>query len=157
MCENPCLGLCPSNGQQTAETRFAPVMGTPNHSTPRPSFSAAVLESLSLKNLGGCFEAVAESRSASPNQSLISNRFVLKFKTFPCLTCTLDVLFWPFLFSFPTSSASWDDSVAFCSSLSGRQLCNGTTRTGKPCKKRAVPGQDYCRIHEGGYTSYCRP
>ncbi|KAK0154664.1 Protein brambleberry [Merluccius polli] len=39
----------------------------------------------------------------------------------------------------------------------GRQLCNGITKTGKACKKRATMGQDYCRIHEGGYTSYVNP
>lgn len=44
--------------------------------------------------------------------------------------------------------------VSCCSSLSGRQLCNGTTKTGKACKKRAVPGQEFCRVHEGGHASY---
>ncbi|KAK5930350.1 hypothetical protein CgunFtcFv8_026589 [Champsocephalus gunnari] len=39
-------------------------------------------------------------------------------------------------------------------SLSGRQLCNGVTKTGKACKKRAVPEQEYCGVHRGGYTSY---
>uniref|UniRef100_A0A665T2Z4 Brambleberry n=1 Tax=Echeneis naucrates TaxID=173247 RepID=A0A665T2Z4_ECHNA len=43
---------------------------------------------------------------------------------------------------------------SFTSSLSGRQLCNGITKTGKACKKRAVPGQEYCRVHEGGHASY---
>ncbi|RVE73664.1 hypothetical protein OJAV_G00033610 [Oryzias javanicus] len=43
------------------------------------------------------------------------------------------------------------------SSLTGRQLCNGITKTGKACKKRAVPGQEYCRVHEGGHTSYVHP
>uniref|UniRef100_A0A3P9H0Z5 Brambleberry n=1 Tax=Oryzias latipes TaxID=8090 RepID=A0A3P9H0Z5_ORYLA len=42
------------------------------------------------------------------------------------------------------------------SSLTGRQLCNGITKTGKACKKRAVPGQEYCRVHEGGHTSYAQ-
>lgn len=41
-----------------------------------------------------------------------------------------------------------------CSSLSCRQLCNGITKTGKACKKRALPGQEYCRVHEGGHTSH---
>ncbi|KAL1022693.1 hypothetical protein UPYG_G00031110 [Umbra pygmaea] len=35
-----------------------------------------------------------------------------------------------------------------------RQFCIGTTRTGQQCKKRATLGQEYCHIHEGGYTSY---
>lgn len=40
------------------------------------------------------------------------------------------------------------------SSISGRQLCNAITKTGKPCKKRAVPGQEYCRVHDDGHVSY---
>ncbi|XP_055364169.1 protein brambleberry isoform X2 [Betta splendens] len=40
------------------------------------------------------------------------------------------------------------------SSLSGRQLCSGITKTGKACKKRAVPGQEFCHVHEGGHSSY---
>ncbi|XP_041863169.1 protein brambleberry [Melanotaenia boesemani] len=51
-------------------------------------------------------------------------------------------------------SASPTLSLVSTSSLSGRQLCNGITKTGKACKKRAVPGQEYCRVHEGGLTSY---
>ncbi|XP_054645006.1 protein brambleberry isoform X2 [Dunckerocampus dactyliophorus] len=39
------------------------------------------------------------------------------------------------------------------SSLSVRQLCNAITKTGKACKKRALLGQDYCRVHEGGHTT----
>uniref|UniRef100_A0A3P8X7Y2 Brambleberry n=1 Tax=Esox lucius TaxID=8010 RepID=A0A3P8X7Y2_ESOLU len=42
------------------------------------------------------------------------------------------------------------------SSVSARQFCLGTTRTGQPCKKRSVLGQEYCHIHEGGYTSFNR-
>ncbi|XP_061096384.1 protein brambleberry [Conger conger] len=51
-------------------------------------------------------------------------------------------------------STSQNQSVSSNSSASGRQFCNGTTKAGLPCKKRALLGQDYCRIHEGGYTSY---
>ncbi|KAI1888808.1 hypothetical protein AGOR_G00172560 [Albula goreensis] len=51
-------------------------------------------------------------------------------------------------------SASPNHSISSNSSASGRQLCHGTTKTGLPCKKRAVLGQDYCRVHEGGHTSY---
>ncbi|KAJ8377039.1 hypothetical protein SKAU_G00076190 [Synaphobranchus kaupii] len=47
-------------------------------------------------------------------------------------------------------SASPNQSVSSNSSASGKQLCHGTTKTGLPCKKRALLGQDYCRIHEGG-------
>ncbi|XP_042178250.1 protein brambleberry isoform X2 [Oncorhynchus tshawytscha] len=51
-------------------------------------------------------------------------------------------------------SASPNQSLASNSSVSGRQLCNGITRMGQQCKKRAVLGQEYCHVHEGGYTSY---
>lgn len=43
------------------------------------------------------------------------------------------------------------------SSITGRQLCSGITKTGKACKKRALLGQEYCRVHEGGHTSYTHP
>ncbi|CAJ1061187.1 protein brambleberry [Xyrichtys novacula] len=105
------------------ESRFVPITGTPNHSTPRlvpQPLSAALVDEIPLRNLGGVFDAVNDSRdfgndsrSASPAPSIISN-----------------------------------------SSLSGRQLCNGITKTGKACKKRAVPGLEFCRVHEGGLTSY---
>ncbi|TSK13382.1 Protein brambleberry [Bagarius yarrelli] len=51
-------------------------------------------------------------------------------------------------------SSSPNQSVASNGSFSGRPLCNGTTRLGQPCKKRALAGQDFCRIHEGGHNSY---
>ncbi|XDV52498.1 hypothetical protein PO909_021225 [Leuciscus waleckii] len=53
-------------------------------------------------------------------------------------------------------SSSPNNSLASSGSFSGRSLCSGVTRRGQPCKKRAVLGQDYCRIHEGGHTSYSR-
>ncbi|XP_019740930.1 protein brambleberry [Hippocampus comes] len=45
-------------------------------------------------------------------------------------------------------SASPTPSVSN-SSLSGRPLCNSITKAGTACKKRALFGQDYCRVHEG--------
>ncbi|XP_034738032.1 protein brambleberry [Etheostoma cragini] len=113
----------PLHRKPIPESRFTPIVGTPNHSTPRlvprPLLSEARVADIPLRNLGGVFDFVIDShdsmndsRSASPTPSL-SN-----------------------------------------SSISGRQLCNGITKTGKVCKKRAVPGQDYCRVHEGGLTSY---
>ncbi|XP_051548350.1 protein brambleberry-like [Myxocyprinus asiaticus] len=51
-------------------------------------------------------------------------------------------------------SSSPNYSLASNSSFSGRPLCSGTTRLGQPCKKRAVMGQDFCRVHEGGQPSY---
>ncbi|XP_066525913.1 protein brambleberry isoform X2 [Hoplias malabaricus] len=53
-------------------------------------------------------------------------------------------------------SSSPNQSIASNSSLSGRPLCSGTTRLGQPCKKRALAGQDFCRVHEGGNPSYSR-
>ncbi|XP_074492351.1 protein brambleberry isoform X2 [Sebastes fasciatus] len=116
--------VSPPRRKPISESRFMPIIGTPNHSTPRlrpqPSLSAALVADIPPRNLGGVFDAVNDSRdftndsrSASPTPSVVSN-----------------------------------------SSLSGRQLCNGVTKTGKACKKRAVPGQEYCRVHEGGQTSY---
>ncbi|XP_051231926.1 protein brambleberry isoform X2 [Dicentrarchus labrax] len=116
--------VSPPHRKPMPESRFMPVIGTPNHSTPRlvphPVLSSALVDDIPLRNLGGAFNAlndsrdlVNDSRSASPTPSLVSN-----------------------------------------SSLSGRQLCNGITKTGKACKKRAVPGQEYCRVHEGGHVSY---
>ncbi|XP_029904861.1 protein brambleberry [Myripristis murdjan] len=111
------LAWSPSHSHPVPQDRFVPIMGTPSQSTPRligqQRLSAAVIDDIPLRNLGGVFDAVNDSRSASPNLSLASN-----------------------------------------SSLSGRQLCNGITKTGKACKKRALLGQEYCRVHEGGYTSY---
>ncbi|CAK6964467.1 protein brambleberry [Scomber scombrus] len=116
--------LSPSYRKPIPESRFIPVTGTPNQSTPRfrphAVLSAGLINDIPSRNLGFVFDAVNDShdfendsRSASPTPSLISN-----------------------------------------SSLSGRQLCNGITKTGKACKKRAVLGQEYCRVHEGGHTSY---
>ncbi|KAI5100389.1 protein brambleberry precursor [Silurus meridionalis] len=51
-------------------------------------------------------------------------------------------------------SSSPNQSVTSNSSFSGRPLCSGTTRLGQPCKKRALAGQDFCRVHEGGHNSY---
>ncbi|XP_071767968.2 protein brambleberry isoform X2 [Centroberyx gerrardi] len=121
MSGDPCISaLSPSHSHPVPEARFVPILGTPNQSTPRliarPSLSAAFIDDIPPRNLGGVFDAVNDSRSASPNLSLASN-----------------------------------------SSVSSRQLCCGITKTGKACKKRAVLGQEYCRVHEGGYTSYINP
>ncbi|XP_031725595.1 protein brambleberry [Anarrhichthys ocellatus] len=115
--------VTPPHRKPMPESRFMPIIGTPNHSTPRlvplQFLSAALVADTPPRNLGGIFDAVnssrefTNSRSASPTPSLVSN-----------------------------------------SSLSGRQLCNGVTRTGKACKKRAVLGQEYCRVHEGVHIPY---
>uniref|UniRef100_A0A3B4H4Q1 Brambleberry n=1 Tax=Pundamilia nyererei TaxID=303518 RepID=A0A3B4H4Q1_9CICH len=89
--------VSPPQRKLTPESRLMPVIGKPNHSTPR--FIPKPLSS-----------AVSKLRHLS---------------VFPAF-----------------------------SSVSGRQLCNGLTKRGKVCKKRAVPGQEYCRVHEGGHSSY---
>ncbi|MBN3309966.1 BMBL protein, partial [Amia calva] len=114
--DDPVLtGLCPSPSDLLG--RFLPpFQGTPTHSTPllkRPAPPGVVLEGLPQRHLGTLLDAVSDSRSASPNQSLASN-----------------------------------------GSVSGRQLCQGITKAGLQCKKRAQLGHDYCRLHEGGHTSY---
>ncbi|XP_028814679.1 protein brambleberry isoform X2 [Denticeps clupeoides] len=56
----------------------------------------------------------------------------------------------------PPHGCSPNQSVSSNSSFSGRPLCSGTTKLGQPCKKRALQGQDFCRVHEGGNASYSR-
>uniref|UniRef100_A0AAV2KUK7 Uncharacterized protein n=1 Tax=Knipowitschia caucasica TaxID=637954 RepID=A0AAV2KUK7_KNICA len=51
-------------------------------------------------------------------------------------------------------SASPNPSIISNISLTSRLLCNATTKAGKACKKRAVLGLEYCRVHEGGQNSY---
>lgn len=50
-------------------------------------------------------------------------------------------------------NSSRNHSSVSNSSVSGRPLCCGTTKLGQPCKKRAVLGQDFCRVHEAGDLS----
>lgn len=43
-------------------------------------------------------------------------------------------------------------TVAVCpcrstSLLSPRSLCQGVTRAGQPCRKKAVLGQNFCHVH----------
>ncbi|MBN3285211.1 BMBL protein, partial [Polyodon spathula] len=40
------------------------------------------------------------------------------------------------------------------SSMSGRQLCSGITKTGLLCKKTAVRGWEFCHVHEAGQAFY---
>ncbi|XP_076158337.1 protein brambleberry [Alosa pseudoharengus] len=51
-------------------------------------------------------------------------------------------------------NSSMNHSSASNGSISGRPLCGGTTKLGHPCKKRAVLGQDFCRVHEAGHMSH---
>ncbi|KAM4549337.1 protein brambleberry isoform 2-T2 [Odontesthes bonariensis] len=117
--------VSPPHKKPAPEPGFMPP-GTLNHSTPRllphAAFSQGRIDDIPLKNLGGVFDAVNDSRD----------------------------------FGNDSRSASPAPSLGSTSSLIGRHLCNGITKTGKACKKRAVPGQEYCRIHEGGHSSYVK-
>ncbi|XP_072364135.1 protein brambleberry [Scyliorhinus torazame] len=44
-------------------------------------------------------------------------------------------------------------SAASSGSLSQRQPCCGITKTGQPCRNKAVTGQEFCRVHSSGQTS----
>ncbi|KAM9235916.1 protein brambleberry-like [Leptosomus discolor] len=45
----------------------------------------------------------------------------------------------------PSQSLASDTSL-----LSPRSLCQGLTRAGQRCRKKAIPGQDFCHIHATG-------
>ncbi|XP_065442459.1 protein brambleberry-like isoform X3 [Chrysemys picta bellii] len=54
-------------------------------------------------------------------------------------------------------SCSLDQSMASdmsTSSMSPRRLCQGITKAGQPCRKKAVPGQEFCHVHVSGQVSY---
>ncbi|KAM5158386.1 protein brambleberry-like [Mantella aurantiaca] len=40
------------------------------------------------------------------------------------------------------------------SSMSPRQFCQAVTRAGQPCRNKASSGQEFCRVHTAGQTSY---
>ncbi|XP_073433366.1 protein brambleberry-like isoform X2 [Dendrobates tinctorius] len=40
------------------------------------------------------------------------------------------------------------------SSMSPRQFCLAITRAGQPCRNKASGGQEFCRVHAAGQTSY---
>ncbi|XP_026201587.1 protein brambleberry [Anabas testudineus] len=116
--------VSPSHRKPAPESRFIPFIGTPNHSTPR-LLPQQVISAVFLDN------------NLQRNMGSV----------FDAVNDSHD-------FVNDSRSASPTPSLASNSSLSGRQLCNGITKTGKACKKRAVPGQEYCRVHEGGHSSY---
>uniref|UniRef100_A0AAX7T0J7 Uncharacterized protein n=4 Tax=Astatotilapia calliptera TaxID=8154 RepID=A0AAX7T0J7_ASTCA len=100
------------------------VIGKPNHSTPR-----FIPKPLSLAAL--CYDIPLSNLEG----------------VFDSVTDSSDL-------GNDSRSARPTPSLVSNSSVSGRQLCNGLTKRGKVCKKRAVPGQEYCRVHEGGHSSY---
>lgn len=40
------------------------------------------------------------------------------------------------------------------SSMSPRQFCHAITRAGQPCRNKASGGQEFCRVHSSGQSSY---
>ncbi|XP_022608750.1 protein brambleberry-like [Seriola dumerili] len=116
--------VSPLHRKPIPESRFMPVIGTPSHSTPR--LIPQPILSLALTD-------------DIPPRNLGG--------VFDAVNDSRDLMN-------DSRSASPTPSLVSNSSLSGRQLCNGITKTRKACKKRAVPGQEYCRVHEGGHTSY---
>ncbi|KAJ7338213.1 hypothetical protein JRQ81_010907 [Phrynocephalus forsythii] len=59
---------------------------------------------------------------------------------------------------FPDSRASTPNEsmvsdMSTCSA-SARPPCQAVTRTGQPCRKKALPGHAYCHVHDSGQTSY---
>ncbi|KAM8875162.1 protein brambleberry isoform 1-T3 [Spinachia spinachia] len=117
--------VSPRHRNLVPESRFMAIAGSPNHSTPRPVSSARSKSHALVANI--------------PQRNLAG--------IFEAVNSSQD-------FANDSRSASPTPSLVSNSSLSARQLCNGVTKTGKACKKRAVPGQEYCRFHEGGHTSY---
>nr|XP_008119123.1 PREDICTED: LOW QUALITY PROTEIN: protein brambleberry [Anolis carolinensis] len=53
--------------------------------------------------------------------------------------------------SSPNESMASDMSTC---SASPRPRCQAVTRTGQPCRKRAIAGHSYCHVHESGQSSY---
>ncbi|XP_067416192.1 protein brambleberry-like isoform X2 [Emydura macquarii macquarii] len=45
-------------------------------------------------------------------------------------------------------------SALSTSSMSPRLLCQGVTKAGHQCRKKAVPGQEFCHVHAFGQVSY---
>ncbi|CAJ0946719.1 unnamed protein product, partial [Ranitomeya imitator] len=54
----------------------------------------------------------------------------------------------------PNSSCCSNMSL---SSMSPRQFCHAITRAGQPCRNKASGGQEFCRVHAAGQTSYIAP
>ncbi|KAL6108389.1 uncharacterized protein ACO6RY_18922 [Pungitius sinensis] len=116
--------VSPRHRNPVPESRFMAIVGSPNHSTPQTVNSAGSKSNALVANI--------------PPRNLGGIFEAVNSQDF----------------ANDSRSASPTPSLVSNSSLSARQLCNGVTKTGKACKKRAVPGQEYCRFHEGGHTSY---
>ncbi|XP_067852534.1 protein brambleberry [Heptranchias perlo] len=55
---------------------------------------------------------------------------------------------------FEAEAFNLNNSAASNISLSQRQPCCGVTKSGQPCRNKAVTGQEFCRVHSSGQTLY---
>ncbi|KAM9307631.1 protein brambleberry-like [Gastrophryne carolinensis] len=104
--------------------------------TPGPSTPALKLRRISLSNSLRVYnspsKAVSGPSMAFPHRNLGTAFELSESKTHS-----------------PNSSLASNDSIS-----SPRRLCQATTRAGQPCRNKAGRGQDFCRVHESGQTSY---
>ncbi|XP_068091019.1 protein brambleberry-like isoform X2 [Hyperolius riggenbachi] len=105
--------------------------------TPNPSTPAMKLHRLSIsKSIRGY---------DSPSKAVAQERIPQKH-----LNAIFDELSESKNFSL-NSSVSSNISI---SSMSPRQFCQAITRAGQPCRNKASSGQEFCRVHASGQTSY---
>ncbi|XP_032428844.1 protein brambleberry isoform X1 [Xiphophorus hellerii] len=116
--------VSPPQRRPVREPNFPPIFGTLNQSTPRPISHKLLSRALVDDIPQKILRGVFDAANESHD------------------------------FGRDSRSASPTLSIITNSSLSGRFLCNGITKAGKACKKKAVPGQEYCHVHEGGHSSY---
>ncbi|XP_053101637.1 protein brambleberry-like isoform X2 [Hemicordylus capensis] len=119
-----------------------------------------------LPDQGAVLEASRGSLSWKPQQSRPLHSMSLRRVSLSCSTrhkqATLErwshhhlgPAFSPFPSSRDCSPNESRISDVSDSSASPRQLCQGVTRTGQQCRKKAVPGHMFCRIHASGQASY---
>ncbi|XP_044151074.1 protein brambleberry-like [Bufo gargarizans] len=111
--------------------KLQPCMRTPQHSTP-----AMKLRRLSITN--------SVRGHDSPLKLGATDRTPLRH-----LGAAFDALE-----SKPQSPNSSVYSNLSVSSMSPRQFCQAITRAGQPCRNKASGGQEFCRVHASGQTSY---
>ncbi|CAL8309278.1 unnamed protein product [Lota lota] len=161
--DDPCLSadVSPNQNPLYLEDRFVSVKGIRTQSTPKvmraSGLSMDVIKDIPQRNLSHVFDGVSYSRNSSLNSSLASNRFVLFSSKIgsPSVQNVMVIITLSFgpVFCLPLPFVLSNGST-----LSRRHLCNGITKTGKACKRRATLGHEHCYVHEGvSYTSYADP
>ncbi|XP_060770691.1 protein brambleberry [Neoarius graeffei] len=146
---NPATSSTPLEGDLDCDLGFeVPCLDQDSFMTGDPCM-VALSPSHTYEPLGhGCLSVGTPSHSTPRLKSRHSlGRAVLETITQRNLGGVLDTVS-------QSRSSSPNQSVSSNSSLSGRPLCSGTTKLGQPCKKRALAGQDFCRVHEVGHNSY---